>query len=613
MKKQPNPPLLLPKPIMLIVALVLLYGCAPPAKDFAENEESPPVRSFYQVGLSDTRDDLFEVILTVDSLKAENSIFRFASLGSYQMMDFGHFIRRLEAFDAQNQRIPVARIAANQWRVRSPQKLRKLRYLIAETWDTPVPDTPVMEMLGTSIEKDGAFLSGQAIFGFFTGLENAPMIIQPRFPEHWAVASAMPAESDGSLYARNFGDLATSPILAGELSSESDVVQGIDVRIHAYSRSGEILASDMLPLVREVITATDAFFGEVPLETYTMLFVFDETNAGGVEYHDNSVFVFKDGDLAGQTPFFRDVIAHEFFHLIIPFSITSDAIDTERFFQVKPTGHLWFIEGVTEWASDMIQVRGHLKSEQDFFVHDFREKLFREDINRSKLSLHQMSLSRGRARDDYLSVYSRGALVATLLDIYLLDVTFGKRGLREVLTDLYKDFGPERPLPEERFFEIFADYSGPELQEFIDRYIVGNEPLPVASVLERIGVKYQESKPAPDDRSEAGMIMTPMPDGIEVLWVHPDLANSGIQRKDKLVAFQNRAWTGQNFRNIVGQIESFPVGTDYGVTVLRNGIRKDFQLTTLPAEIRHVLTRLPAMTPRQERTWMAWRTNMRRN
>ncbi|MEZ4762144.1 MAG: hypothetical protein R3C26_02730 [Calditrichia bacterium] len=62
-----------------------------------------------------------------------------------------------------------------------------------------------------------------------------------------------------------------------------------------------------------------------------------------------------------------------------------------------------------------------------------------------------MSLqSRGNPRD-YANVYSRGALVAALLDIHLIDLTDGRRGLQDVINDLILDYGKSRPLPEDQF------------------------------------------------------------------------------------------------------------------------------------------------------------------
>ena len=57
----------------------------------------------------------------------------------------------------------------------------------------------------------------------------------------------------------------------------------------------------------------------------------------------------------------------------------------------------------------------------------------------------------------FLNFYNKGAVTAALLDIRLLELSGGKRGLREVYLELLNKYGKDKPFPEDDFFQIFVD------------------------------------------------------------------------------------------------------------------------------------------------------------
>ena len=66
-------------------------------------------------------------------------------------------------------------------------------------------------------------------------------------------------------------------------------------------------------------------------------------------------------------------------------------------------------------------------------------------------------------------------------------------GLREVVNDLSKEYGPSRPFDETTFFDELVTKTYPEVSEFIDRYIRGTDPLPLEEYFGFVGVEYQET------------------------------------------------------------------------------------------------------------------------
>ncbi len=595
---------------ILLFLFLLLFSCTSRVIKEEVDSASIPVNYRYSVDLTNRIDDVFKVTIQFDRLNVYNNVFGFAALGTYAVMDFGRYVRVFKALDAAGNEVPTRKISTNQWALSQPQRIKKIYYEIADTWDTPQGENNIPDMLGTAIDRDFVFISGQGVFGFIKGMEHLPVRVQLRYPDDWSIGTGLPLDQDSEIVARNFGHIASTPILLGYLSQSSERINGSDVHVHTYSKTDKILTSDLMPHIQNVLFATYDFLGEMPIDTYTMLFIFNDKDAGGVEYHSSSAFVFKEDNLENIISFVRDIITHEYFHLIIPFSIRSDILDKTNFFKSSPSAHLWFFEGVTEWASDIIQVRSGLKSMQDYILQDFRQKIIREELYGSDISLREISLTSHRNPKDYLNVYSRGALVAALLDIQLLDVTGARRGFREVIVDLQKDFGKERPLPEEQFFEILIDYCGPETEEFIRRYIIGNERLPYKEYLEKIGIKYTREGPADEIRSDLGFFVVPEAGGVTVLWVDDEVRAMGVQKGDILQAFNGKRVTPFNYQRMVyGEMPRMNIGEYYNLEVLRNRRRLELTCQTIPFKHRHTFSVPPMLTPSQARLREAWLKN----
>ncbi|MDX5436008.1 MAG: peptidase, partial [Pontibacter sp.] len=150
------------KKLLMACGLVSLLALAPAA----QAGKNPALT--YTVNLNDRADDQFKVTLDVKGLSAENNIFQFAATapGTYQTMDIGRFVKSFKAYDKKGRELEVKQISTNQWQLSKPEKVHRIAYQVAETWDTPVKENKVYWMCGTSLEQDHALINGQAVFGY---------------------------------------------------------------------------------------------------------------------------------------------------------------------------------------------------------------------------------------------------------------------------------------------------------------------------------------------------------------------------------------------------------------------------------------------------------------
>jgi predicted metalloprotease with PDZ domain len=498
-------------------AALLFMGGASAA--LGQTASEPPTLS-YSVDLNDRADDMFHVRMAVSGLGPDNAILQFASTapGTYQVMDIGRYVADLGAFDSDGTEVAVEQVSANQWRLADPAAVAEVRYSIAETWDTPVDEHPVYPMAGTSMEDDHVLINPHAVFPFPSGMQDAPIELRLEYPAEWKLGTALDASAEGVLLADDYDHFVDSPLLLGRLSYASTSVTGVPVEIYTYSVTDRIDSDQLLGAMDLVLQASGEFLGELPVDRYTFLFHFEGRNpsAGAWEHSYSSEYVLPEADLSDRyANMISDIAAHEFFHVVTPLHIHSEIIESFDFETPVPSEHLWLYEGVTEWASDAMQLRAGLK-DPDRYLADQVQKIrsdegfFDQDYSLSKLALTSYTAEGQR---QYPNIYQRGAVVGALLDLRLLKLSGGEYGLQELLLDLAEQYGVSRPFPEDELFAIITEMTYPEIGEFFEAYVRGTEPLPIDEYYGWIGIELErredgravrfvvDPEPSPEERA----------------------------------------------------------------------------------------------------------------
>ncbi|HUF09397.1 MAG TPA: hypothetical protein VMO47_08765, partial [Rhodothermales bacterium] len=456
--------------VIVVVMASGTLGCA----GSRTNVQSTATPLRYVVDLNDRSGDTFKVTLYVDDLGPENAVYQFASTapGTYQIMNIGRFVRSFVALDPAGGEIPSEQVTTNQWRISDPERVAEIRYSLAETWDTPVVENPIYMMCGTSIEDDHVQINGQAVFGYPTGMQSRSLRVRLDRPESWIVGTALTTDATGWYVADDYDHIVDSPILAGRLTSASLDVRGSDVEIYTYSKTGAVTSDQILESVEQILNASGRFLGELPVDRYAFLFHFEDVTMGAWEHSYSSTYTFDERAFDQLiTSAIPNIVAHEFLHIVTPLNIHSDVIEQFNFVEPTPSRHVWLYEGTTEWMAHASQLRGGLITLDEYLTR-LSGKLEANDNFDKSFSLTEIGLQSysTKGQREWGNIYQRGALVAALLDIQLLSLSDGKRGLREVILDLSKKYGPDSAFDEDAFFDEFTEMTYPEIRPFIDDF-----------------------------------------------------------------------------------------------------------------------------------------------
>ncbi len=564
----------------------------------------------FYVNLNDRADDLFKVTVIPEKLGEQNKIFQFAATapGTYQNMDIGRYVKNFKAFDKNNSEIPVTNISLNQWEISNPSIVNKIVYEIEETWDSKITKNQIYAMCGTSLEKDFAVINGHCVFGYFHGMQKYPIEIKLEYPNEWTAGTALKQNTSGYFTAPNFDTVVDSPILLGPLTKASTTIDNTIIDVYTYSKKGLIKSDNLLTGIEDILNAQSQFTQGLPVDRYVFLFSFEDFSAGAWEHNYSSFYVFTDDTLneryLGEI---RSTAAHEFFHVITPLHIHSELIADFNYEKPVMSQHLWFYEGVTEWASDILQLRDYLISTEDY-LNQVSNKLTINDGFDQNLPLTELGVKAVEKQDQYFNIYNKGAVVAALLDIRLLELSNGKKGLRELVLDLLKKYGAEKSISEKNFFNDLVAMTYPEIGDFIKNYISGAEKLPVKDYFGKLGIEYNEFAGYDSSKVGIGFGIGFVDNNFVVTNVGPQNAGK-IQSGDILYKYEGEEITMQNIQQTAVRINSLKINETINFTVKRNGKEVAAQVTMLPRAIRHVFKLIEKPTPEQLHLRNAWSQN----
>ena len=478
----------------------------------------------YAIDVTDRADDRFEVTAWVSGLTPDNAVYQFAATapGTYQVMDIGRFVRSFEAFDATGKPVSVERVSVNQWKLGDAPRVRTIRYSIAETWDTKVDRHEVYLMCGTSIEQDHVLINPHAVIGYPTSMQARPIRLRVEYPAGWKVGTALERDRGGAYLAEDYDHLVDSPILLGRLSEARTRVTGVPVQIFTYSKTDRIRSAQLLGAMDGMLQAAGRFLGKLPVDRYTFLFHFEDRPAGAWEHSLSSEYVLQESEFTDSVGrYVTDIAAHEFFHVVTPLNIHSEIIEHFNFVTPVPSQHLWLYEGTTEWAAHAMQLRSGLKSPEEYLEKVIQKMRIDRANFDSTYSLRDLALTSysdsGQAQ--YANIYLRGALTAGLLDIRLLELSGGSRGLQDLIAELTHKYGKRRAFPEATLVDTLVAMTYPEIRDFFDRYVWESERLPIAEYYGKLGIRLVEGQEGAPVQFEVDSTATPEQRGLRGAWL----------------------------------------------------------------------------------------------
>jgi predicted metalloprotease with PDZ domain len=528
-----------------------------------------PQTANYQcyLDLTQVKDDKLMVEVITPQITANEAIYCMPKIvpGTYSIYDFGRFLSNFKAYNAQGKELEIVALDENRWQINGAKELYKLSYWVEDSYDTG-KDNFIFEPAGTNIEKDNFVINTHGFFGYIDGMKRNDYEINITKPEGFFGATSMQtvatSQTSDKFVMEDYMQLADAPLMYSKPDTTIMQVGGAEILISVYSPSGRLSSKFVAEQIQPILTAQkDYLGGKLPVNRYAfIIYLFKGMSGSGsmgaLEHSYSSLYYLPDSEPTDLAQFIKDVAAHEFFHIVTPLSIHSKEIHDFDYINPQMSKHLWMYEGCIEYFAGHVQVKHGLMSQQDYL------SVLLGKINESKSYKERLPftlMSKGCLREhksQYQNVYAKGALIGMCIDIKLRQFSNGKYGIQNLILDLAKQYGKDKPFEDDELFDKIVEVSKfPELRKFFSEYVEGEKPLPLKEIFKLVGLRYDFTET--QKRLSLGLQLSF--DESTGHFIIEDInevnEKSGFQKGDFLVAIGNKKVTQENYRDVFEEVK----------------------------------------------------------
>ena len=385
-------------------------------------------------------------------------------------------------------------------------KPSRVEYWIDDTFDRMegYDEDFIFEPGGTSFEADrNVFvLNNFGIIGYIDGYKEVPFELNIIHSKDTYGATALEKNVQNDTldiyFAADYNFLVDGPIMYNQPDTLTKNIAGAEILISVFSPQKVVSAHDIMENIEDLMVAQSNYLGgTLPVKKYAyLIYLMDYeslSKAMGALEHSYSSFYTLPESVADQLPqFVRDVAAHEFFHIVTPLSIHSEQIHNFNYITPEMSRHLWLYEGITEYNSIHMQVQQGLY-DMETFLEEIQEKITNASVY-PLVSFTKMSqkILEPEFKDMYRNVYEKGALIGVCLDLALIKYSKGTLNLAGLLKQLSHKYGKENAFKDSELIDVITAMTYPEIGVFFNRYVQGNEPLPLEEYLSWTGISLRD-------------------------------------------------------------------------------------------------------------------------
>jgi predicted metalloprotease with PDZ domain len=421
--------------------------------------------------------------------------------GIYDALDYGKFVNDLKAFDNKGKALKVNRIDANCWQINETKNIATINYKVNDGWDDfNFQGIRPYRSSESHFDTSVVILNTNAVFGSFSQNEHLPFKISVKKPESLYGATSLTktksTKSEDEYIAPNYRALVDSPIMYAPLDAVTLNLPGISVNVASYSSSKEKIANELAQYIAPLIkNQVEYLGGKLATDKYTFI-IYHSQNledtkyfADGLEHNQSTLVLLYaplDIDILKKNVF--NLVSHEFFHTLIPLGLHSHEIANYDFNNPTFSKHLWLYEGMTEYFTIHMPVKQKMVT-VDEFIRTIESKIsgmkkFKNTVSFTEFSKNVMSMP-----NEYMNVYSKGPLINLCLDIELRRLSNGDYGVQNLVVDLMKKYGKDKPFNDNDLFNDIVEITAyPEIKTFIEKHIKGTDELPLKETLQQVGL-----------------------------------------------------------------------------------------------------------------------------
>jgi predicted metalloprotease with PDZ domain len=571
---------------------------------------SAPASSYavtnYTISLANPEQHLVEVQIILPEGPTQRELQLPVWNALYQVRDFAKYVNWVRAKDRAGHALAVRASNPSRWQIAGAEGGAVVDYQIFV--DSPGP-------FGAQFNSHHAFFNLAQLLMYPVEARSGPMVVRfNKVPEGWLIATPLVSMPEGRFSADNYDRLVDSPVEIGDFK-ESDFDEGgghYRVVVDAEAADYDIAKID--GMLHKIVGAATSWMDDRPFDNYMFLYHFPRGPAGGGMEHSYSTAIAVHADVPLQAPeVLESVTAHEFFHLWNVKRIRPRTLEPVDYTRENYTRALWFSEGCTSTAADIIQLRAGLLDERHFErqLASGITELERRPAHLTQ-SAEESSLDAWLEGDAYyrrpersISYYNKGELLGVALDLAVREASHGKASLREVFQWMNQNYAKK-----DRFFpdsdgvrEAAEAVTHADLGWFFAKYVAGTDEIPWDDFFRGVGMRLIEGK---NTIADAGFVASRNFDGpmIASVTAGSEAERAGLQTGDTILEINGKT-AGDEFSQEIAQLSAGETIT-VKVRARRGGDRELKWKVGSREEISYELRDVDRLTAEQQARRSAW-------
>jgi predicted metalloprotease with PDZ domain len=495
----------------------------------------------------------------------------------------------------------------SRWQIADAQGGAVVEYQIFA--DSPAP-------FGTQFNSHHAFLNLAEVLMYPVDARNGPMVVRfSQVPGGWQVATPLTSMPEGRFSAESYDRLVDSPVEIGGFQESDFDEGGGHYRVIVDAESGDYDMEKIAAMLHKIVAAATSWMEDRPFDSYMFLYHFPRGPAGGGMEHSYSTAISVNADvLAGAPDVLASVTAHEFFHLWNVKRIRPQTLEPVDYSRQNYTRALWFSEGCTSTAADIIRLRGGLLEERPF-EHELASGIAELEHRPAHLtqSAEESSLDAWLEGEAYyrrpersISYYNKGELLGITLDLAVREASHGQASLREVFQWMNQNYAKKG-----RFFpdsdgvrEAAEAVSHADLGWFFAKYVSGTEEIPWNDFFRSVGLRLIEGTTTVADAGFAASRNFDGPMAVTAVTTSSEAEGAGLQVGDTVLEINGKT-AGQESSQEMARLNPGDTIT-VKIRPRRGGERELKWKVGSRDEISYELRDMENITPEQRTRRAAW-------
>lgn len=455
----------------------------------------------YELAMSKPQNHYYEVTMVLEDFKEESVEVKMPiwAPGSYLAREFAKNVNLVKGYDGNGKELEIRKTDKNTWKViKGSAKKVRIEYEVYAF---------ELSVRTSFLDLTHGFVSSSGVFMYVNGHKDqgGKVVIFPH-EQFKTVTTALKEVADGvvadgrkEFTFDNYDQLADCPIEIGNQEVFYFNAAGVKHTVAMYNFGNydvEALKVDMSKIVE---AATDVF-GQNPNKEYTFIIHNVVDAQGGLEHTNSTVLSVNRWTYSGDDYIdFLQLVAHEYFHLwnvkrIRPLELGPFDYDHENY-----TSLLWVMEGFTSYYEKMILLKAGYNTDVEFLGSMFSRLNYVEGSVGARVQpVAHASFDAWikayrpteNSANTTMTYYSRGAVIAMVLDAMIIKQYNGKKTLDDFMRLLYKTYyeGKGRGFSETEFKKELEGFIKQDMDDFFAKYIDGTEIPDYNKYLEPVGV-----------------------------------------------------------------------------------------------------------------------------